>query len=95
MVQRARTLAMSATEAFYRDDWSSVEAAAKGLEQTAIYLPKSPDIPAARRASVESQVVALQAEALALQKAAQTKDVDKTNDSLQKMHMRVRSLSVQ
>src|SRR6516225_8365984 len=65
MVQRARTLAMSATEAFYRDEWSSVEAAAKSLEQTAVYLPKSQDIPAARRASVESQTQALLSEAQA------------------------------
>jgi hypothetical protein len=95
MVQRARTLAMSATEAFYRDDWTSVEAAGKGLEQTALYLPKSPDIPAARRASVEAQMQALQTEAQALQKAAQAKDVDKTNNSLQKVHSRVRSLGVE
>jgi hypothetical protein len=95
MVQRARTLAMSATEAFYRDEWTSVEAAAKSLEQTAVYLPKSQDIPAARRASVESQTQALLSEAQALQKAAQAKDVNKTNDSLQKVHMRVRSLGVE
>jgi hypothetical protein len=94
MVQRARTLAMSATEAFYRDEWTSVEAAAKGLEQTALYLPKSTDIPAARKASVEAQTQALLKEAQALQKAAQAKDVDTANESLQKMHLRVRSLGV-
>jgi hypothetical protein len=95
MVQRARTLAMSATEAFYRDEWASVEAAAKGLEQTALYLPKSPDVPAARKASLEAQTQALLSDAQALQKAAQAKDVDKTNDSLQKVHLRVRSLGVE
>jgi hypothetical protein len=94
MVQRSRTLAMSATEAFYRDEWTSVVAAAEGLEQTALYLPKSPDIPAARKASVEAQMQALQKEAQALQKAAKAKDVDKTNDGLQKIHLRVRSLGV-
>ncbi|HLW67278.1 MAG TPA: hypothetical protein VKS79_18330 [Gemmataceae bacterium] len=95
MVLRTRTLAMSATEAFYRDEWTSVEAAAKSLEQTALYLPKSPDIPAARKASVEAQTQALMTEAQALQKAAQAKDVDKTNDSLQKVHLRVRALGVE
>jgi len=95
MVQRARTLAMSATEAFYRDEWTSVEAAAKGLQQTAVYLPKSPDVPAARRAGLELQTQALLSEAEALQKAAQAKDVEKTNDSLQKVHLRVRSLGLE
>ena len=95
MVHRARTLAMSATEAFYRDDWSSVAAAAKSLEQTALYLPKSPDVPAARKASVDAQTQALLTEAQALRNAAQAKDVDKTNNSLQKVHMRVRSLGVE
>jgi hypothetical protein len=95
MLQRARALAMSATESFYRDEWANVEAAAKGLEQTAIYLPKSLDVPAARKASVEAQMQSLQTEAQALQKAAAVKDVDKTNEALQKVHLRVRSLGVE
>ena len=95
MVQRSRSLAMSATEAFYRDEWTTVVAAAEGLEQTALFLPKSTDIPAARRASVEAQTQSLQSEAQALQKAAKAKDVDKTNETLQKIHLRVRSLGLE
>ena len=95
MVQRSRALAMSATEAFYRDEWTAVVAAAEGLEQSALFLPKSTDIPAPRRASVEAQTQALQSESQALQKAAKAKDVEKTNEALQRIHLRVRSLGVE
>jgi hypothetical protein len=92
LVQRSRMLAMSATEAFYRDEWTEVEHAGKSLEQTALHLPKSTDIPANRKASVDAHVQGLQTEAQNLQTAARAKDVDKVNENLQKIHARVRAL---
>ena len=42
---RARLQAQVALEAFYVDNWSDLEDVAKGLEQTARFLPKTKDIP--------------------------------------------------
>jgi len=92
MVKRSRSLAMSATEAFYRDEWNGVEAAGKSLEETALHLPKSTDIPAVRKSSVDGLSQGLQTEAQSLQQAAKAKDVEKVNVSLQKIHARVRAL---
>src|SRR5262249_43393738 len=74
VVQRARVLATTATEAFYIDKWGEVESAALGLEQTALYLPKSSDIPAARRASMDAQMQSLVREAQELRDAAKKSD---------------------
>jgi hypothetical protein len=92
MVKRSRSLAMSATEAFYRDEWNEVDAAGKSLEETALHLPKSTDIPAVRKNSVDGLSQGLQSEAQSLQQAAKAKDVERVNVSLQKIHARVRAL---
>src|SRR5262245_45498922 len=59
IVQRARSQAMLATEAFYVDQWAEVERAAISLEDTARYLPRSLEIPAAHKASVEGRSTSL------------------------------------
>ena len=92
VVQRARVLATTATEAFYIDKWGEVESAALGLEQTALYLPKSSDIPAARRASVDAQMQSLVRESQELRDAAKKSDEKRTNSTLQRIHLLVREL---
>ena len=91
-LQRARYLATSATEAFYIDKWPEVEAAAIGLEETARLLPKSPDVPAPLKASLMSQSTALLADVQTLRESAKKKDEDKTNEVLQRIHLRVRKM---
>jgi len=92
VVQKARSLATAATEAFYVDKWSEVEVAAVGLEQAALYLPRSSDIPEARQASLDASVKTLAKEAQTLRDAAKAKDENKTNETLQRIHLRVREL---
>lgn len=92
VVQKARGLAMAATEAFYIDNWNDVELAAVGLEQVADYLPRSADIPDDRKASLDASAKNLAKEARTLRDAAKTKDETKTNETLQRIHLRVREL---
>jgi hypothetical protein len=94
-VQRARALATSATEAFYVDQWAGVESAANGLEQTAQLLPRASDMPPVRQASVAGQAAALQQDAQQLRAAASQNDEKKTNEVLQRIHLRVRELRPQ
>jgi hypothetical protein len=92
VVQRARALATSATEAFYIDKWGDVESAALGLEQTALYLPKATDVPPARRASLDAQLQSLIRESQELREAARKSDEKRTNATLQRIHLLVREL---
>src|SRR5262245_66546599 len=46
LLERARTQTKQATEAFYVDNWSDLEDAERGLEQTAQYMVKAEDVPA-------------------------------------------------
>jgi hypothetical protein len=92
VVQRARGFATTATEAFYVDNWTDVESTATQLEQAALYLPRSSEIPATRKASLDASVKTLAAEAVSLREAAKAKDEQKTNATLQRIHMRVREL---
>src|SRR5262249_37284279 len=94
-VQRARALATSATEAFYVDQWAGVESAAAGLEQIAQLLPRVSDVSPIRQASLAGQASALQQDAQELRAAARQSDEKKTNEALQRIHLRVRDLRSQ
>jgi hypothetical protein len=91
-IQRARSLATGATEAFYVDKWPEVEAAAASLEETARVLPKSPDVPPTLRVSLASHSTALIADVQALRESARKHDENQTNELLQRIHFRVRKM---
>src|SRR5262245_20849522 len=55
LVARARLQAMSANEAFYIDNWPALEDSARGLVQTARFLKKAQNVPAARQADLVSR----------------------------------------
>lgn len=92
LVQRARLHATSATESFYIDDWVNVEAAGTGLEKLAVFLPKAIDIPAARKSSMTNDSEQLARDAQLLRQYAREKDVKGVNETLQRVHFRVRGL---
>ena len=91
-VTRARMWATNAVEAFYVDKWAEVESSANGLEETARFLPKSLDIPDSRRSTLEVQATALQQDAQDLRRFARNNDEKKANETLQRIHQRVRDL---
>jgi hypothetical protein len=92
LLTRARTQATVATEAFYVNRWMDVEDAARGLEQTARFLPKSEDVPPAQKNLLTGVSDELKKEAANLTKAAQAKDEKEVNNVLQRIHLAVRKL---
>ena len=84
---RARSQSNLALEAFYTDNWLDLDEAAKGLEQTARFLPKALDTPADIRIAEQ-----LRADAARLGEAARAKDVRVANEVLQRIQFNIRTL---
>lgn len=89
---RARLLAMTATESFYVDAWADVERSAVSLAETATYLPRSSEVPADQKPSLDARSQSLREAAQKLREAALSRDEKKTNDSMQKINLLVREL---
>lgn len=92
LLTRARMQASAANEAFYVNRWSDLEDAAQGLEQTARFLPKATEVPAAHKEKLPDQATTLGKEAGKLRQAAIAQDVPKVNEALQKVNLQVREL---
>jgi hypothetical protein len=92
LLTRARYQSTLATEAFYVDKWAEVEDAARGLQQTARFLPKAQDVPAKQKDSLPVVSGDLSKEAGRLLDAAHTMDVKEANDALQHVQLVVHEL---
>ena len=77
---------MNAQEMYYLDKWMDLEDTAKGLEQTARFLPKAADIPANQKDSLPVTAGDLGKEAVKLREAARTKDKSKIEESMNAIH---------
>jgi hypothetical protein len=94
LLTRARAQANSAIDASYVDNWSELEDAARGLEQTAKFLPKAIEVPAKQKDTVPVVAGDLGKEAVLLRDAAKAKDVEKTTTSLTRIQQTVRKLKL-
>ena len=92
ILSRARLQATMAVEAFYVDGWVDLEEAAAGLEQTARYLTKSTEQPPVMKDKLAEDAKVLAKDAFRLRVAAQAKDANQTNDLLQRINLKIRSL---
>jgi hypothetical protein len=92
LLTRARVQATVATEAFYVNKWSDVEDAARGLEQTARFLPKSEDVPPKQKDELTATCTSLTKEAVKLRDAAKAQDEKAANESLQRVNLTIREL---
>jgi hypothetical protein len=92
LLTRLRTQAKQANEAFYVDSWGELEDAAKGIEQTARFLPKAEDVPAKHKDTLSVAAGDLGKEAAALREAAGAKSVKKATTSLQRIQLKIREL---
>ena len=92
LLTRARYQSTLATEAFYVDKWTELEDAARGLEQTARFLPKAQDVPARQKDALPVVSGDLSKDAGQLLEAARTKDVKQANDALQRVQLVVHEL---
>lgn len=93
LIDRARTQAAVALEAFYVDDWENMEQAARGLEQTARFLPRSSALPSHLSAKdLTQECSVLGKEAARLTEAAREKSVNAANQTLQRINLQIRML---
>ncbi|OAI49920.1 hypothetical protein AYO44_18220 [Planctomycetaceae bacterium SCGC AG-212-F19] len=92
VVLRARLQAGAATEAFYLNKWTALEDAARILEQTARMLVKTTDVPARQKDRLNAHADELAKEAMDLQQSASAQDEKRSNDALQRIHLKVREL---
>jgi len=94
LLTRARAQATAAIDASYINNWSELEDAARGLEQTAKFLPKAVELPAKQKDTVPVIAGDLGKEAGVLREAARAKDQDKTDASLLRIQQTVRKLKI-
>jgi hypothetical protein len=92
LVSRARAQAMTALESYYVDRWPEVEDAARGLEQTARFLRRATDVPAARQGDLSLRTDTLADAAKQLREAAKAKAGEQVNAVLQRINAQVREL---
>jgi hypothetical protein len=92
LLTRARIQATGATEAFYVNKWSEVEDAARGLEQTARFLPKSEDVPPAQKENLTAICTSLGTDATKLREAAKAQNEKAANETLQRLNLAIREL---
>jgi hypothetical protein len=95
LVTRARAQATSANEAFYVNNWTDLEDAARGLEQTARFLGKAGDVPAIHKDKLPVEAGDLGKEATRLREAAKGQEVKAANESLQRINLNVRALRME
>ncbi len=94
LTNRTKAQVDAAREAFYEDNWLTLEESGKILQQTSRLLVKTTDVPARHKDSLAVEAGDLNKEATKLRDAAKTKDVKAANESLQQLHLLVRQLSV-
>ena len=92
LVTRARAQATSANEAFYVNNWTDLEEAARGLEQTARFLGKATEVPARHKDLLPVEAGDLGKEAASLRAAAKGQEVKAANEALQRLNLKVREL---
>jgi len=92
LLERSRSLVAKANDAFYVDNWSDLEEAARGLEQTAQYLAKAEDVPAKHKDTLKTLSADLGKLARVLHEAATAKDVKRATDVMGKLQVKVREM---
>ncbi len=95
LLTRARAQVSGAIDASYVNNWTELEDAARGLEQTAKFLPKATEVPAKQKDTLPVVAGDLGKDAGALRDAARAKDVERTDDSLRRIHQTVRRLRIE
>ena len=82
----------TAKESHFLNRWDAVVDGTLGLEQSAGYLLKSPDVPAFHKVRIEKSARELTADILALRESARRKDQVESLEMIRRIHNRVRDL---
>lgn len=94
LLERARGLAMRATELTYVNNWDSLSEAARNLEQTAEYLNKASDVPAKHAAHVKTTSADLRGASRELLAAAVARNTKKTDAALAQITRTIREMKL-
>lgn len=95
VLTRARLQATAATEAFYLDNWQSLQSTAGSLEETAKQIPQAQNVPADKKEQIDKDAARLASLARELGQAAQKQDIETSNDRLQQIGLLIRNFQVQ
>ncbi|HZT82804.1 MAG TPA: hypothetical protein VFA26_21415 [Gemmataceae bacterium] len=95
LLTRARAQDAAATEAFDANNWSDLEDAGRGLEQTARFLAKATDVPARHKDSLAVLAGDLGKAGARLREAAKAKDPKRVKEAMGEVHLRVRALRLE
>ena len=94
LLTRARYQADNATDAYLMDRWDTIEETARGLEQTARYMPKALEVPEKHKASLAVMSGDLAEVAVKLREAAREKDADKAKEAMAQVISKVREFKL-
>lgn len=94
LLTRARYQADNATDAYMLGKWDTVEETARGLEQTARYMPKALEVPEKFRVSLAVMSGDLAEVAVKLREAAKEKDADKAKEAMAQVISKVREFKL-
>lgn len=92
MLNRVRVQSATAMDAFFIDGWKDLEDAARGLEQTARFLPKALEQPALPKDLISRETGLLQKEAQRLLEAARKQNSEAANEALTRINQHIRTL---
>lgn len=92
LINRARAQFGLALDAFYLDSWKELEEMGKGLEQTARFLPRSAEPPAALKENVVLKSKEMRNEAIRLAEGARVRDAEKCSEALKNLNLQIRAL---
>src|SRR4051812_48010652 len=94
LLARARTQASYANDALYVDKWKDVIEAAKGLEETAKFLPKATEVPKKHKLKLTVLSSDLGKHAAALRKAAADRKAKDATRAMQAINLQVREMRI-
>lgn len=82
----------TAKDEHFLNHWDAVVDASVGLEQSAGYLLKAPDLPLLQKARIEKSATDLNGQILKLREAARKKDQAESLELIRRIHNQVREL---
>jgi hypothetical protein len=92
VMDRLRTHASTAAEAFFKDNWDGVVSSARMIEQTAAFVPKAPDVPKRLKTTIAEEANRLTQDAQRLSDAAKKPDPKIVGETLSRIQFQIRTL---
>jgi hypothetical protein len=92
VLARLSAQANTAKEEHFLNHWEGVVDAAIGMDHSAAYLLKSPDLPPFHKARIEKEASQLKADIVNLRQAARNKDQTESLELIRRIHNQIREM---